>query len=120
MIGQRDTVAQQALHDDAASISLGVESELGGSAFVGDVPTDCRAPGTPDPPTACSSPRRAVEGPTAFVDARSPDDLPGAENFLWLLGGTAGPTSAAEPAGGCQGDVTGDLCPASRVGREFS
>ncbi|WP_426310391.1 penicillin-binding transpeptidase domain-containing protein [Cellulosimicrobium sp. E-16] len=40
MIGQRDTVTQQALHDAAASLGLGVESELGAPAFFGDVPTD--------------------------------------------------------------------------------
>ncbi|MCB7135593.1 penicillin-binding transpeptidase domain-containing protein [Cellulosimicrobium marinum] len=40
MIGQRDTVSQQALHDAAASLGLGVEADLGAPAFWGDVPTD--------------------------------------------------------------------------------
>ncbi|WP_338403907.1 penicillin-binding transpeptidase domain-containing protein [Cellulosimicrobium arenosum] len=40
MIGQRDTVDQQALHDAAASLGLGVESDLGAPAYFGDVPTD--------------------------------------------------------------------------------
>ncbi len=40
MIGQREAVSQQALHDAAASLGLGVESELGAPAFFGDVPTD--------------------------------------------------------------------------------
>ncbi|MBD5785684.1 penicillin-binding protein [Cellulosimicrobium terreum] len=40
MIGQRDTVTQQDLHDAAASLGLGVESELGAPAYWGDVPTD--------------------------------------------------------------------------------
>lgn len=40
MIGQRDTVTQQALHDAAASLGLGVEADLGAPAFWGDVPAD--------------------------------------------------------------------------------
>ncbi|WP_069386120.1 penicillin-binding transpeptidase domain-containing protein [Cellulosimicrobium cellulans] len=40
MIGQRDTVSQQALHDAAASLGLGVESDLGAPAFFGDVPAE--------------------------------------------------------------------------------
>jgi cell division protein FtsI/penicillin-binding protein 2 len=40
MIGQRDTVSQQALHDAAASLGLGVESDLGAPAFLGDVPAE--------------------------------------------------------------------------------
>lgn len=40
MIGQRDAVTQQALHDAAASLGLGVESDLGAPAFFGDVPAD--------------------------------------------------------------------------------
>ncbi|OLT51725.1 penicillin-binding transpeptidase domain-containing protein [Cellulosimicrobium sp. CUA-896] len=40
MIGQRDAVSQQALHDAAASLGLGVESDLGAPAFFGDVPAE--------------------------------------------------------------------------------
>jgi len=40
MIGQRDTVTQQDLHDAAASLGLGVEADLGASAFWGDVPAE--------------------------------------------------------------------------------
>ncbi len=38
MISQRDAVTQQALHDAAADLGLGVESELGAPAFFGSVP----------------------------------------------------------------------------------
>lgn len=38
MISQRDAVSQQALHDAAADLGLGVESELGAPAFFGSVP----------------------------------------------------------------------------------
>lgn len=43
MIGQRDAVTQQALHDAAASLGLGVESDLGAPAYFGDVPTEAPA-----------------------------------------------------------------------------
>ncbi|WP_265522770.1 penicillin-binding transpeptidase domain-containing protein [Oerskovia flava] len=40
MISQRDVVSQEALHDAAAALGLGVESDLGAPGFFGSVPTD--------------------------------------------------------------------------------
>ncbi len=43
MIGQRETVSQQTLHDSAAALGLGVESPLGTGGFFGSVPTEAGA-----------------------------------------------------------------------------
>ncbi|MEK8226985.1 hypothetical protein NKG05_14230 [Oerskovia sp. M15] len=62
MISQREAVSQQALHDAAADLGLGVEADLGAPAFFGSVRRPPRGPSTRRRSSARARSRRPRSG----------------------------------------------------------